>query len=369
MRHVEPFLHLGRMVATLRVDLVRFLGSSLRSWTALAAENLFLRKQLGPYRERRVKPRRVSDPMHLALVLLARCFAWRAALTIVQPATLLRWHREAFRLLWRSRSRPGHPRLPADLQRLSARMARSNPTWGEERIAAELLVKLGLRVSPRTVHRSLGRGLGGGGQGATGPPVGDRRPEPCPGSGCLRLLRGRDRDVPGALRLRHAGGGKPPARAVPGTGHPTAAWTLQQGREVLAAPHASRVVLHDRDRSYASGLDAAVTARGVRGLRTPIHAPQANALCDRRLGSLRREGLDSLIPFGEDPRRKILRAWRLHSNRGRPHSHLGPGLPDPAPGLPVPVLAGPRLPKDSRVGVRSILGGLHHAYGLEKLAA
>jgi len=128
------------------VHLVRVLGSSLRSRTALVAENLFLRKQLALYRERQVKPRRASDPVRLALVLLARRFAWREALTIVQPATLLRWHREMFRLLWRWRSRPGRPRLPADLQRLIAAMARSNPTWGEERIAAELLVKLGIRV-------------------------------------------------------------------------------------------------------------------------------------------------------------------------------------------------------------------------------
>ncbi len=153
------------------------------------------------------------------------------------------------------------------------------------------------------------------------------------------------------------------------TVHPTAAWTLQQFREVLAAPHAYRFVLHDRDSIYSSGLDAAVTALGVRVLRTPIHAPQANAFCDRLLRSLRRECLDYLIPFGEDHLRKTLRAWRLHYNRGRPHSHLGPGLPEPAPGLPVLVLAGHRLPKDSRVVVRSILGGLHHEYSLEKLAA
>ena len=98
----------------LRMDLVRFLGISLRSWTALDAETLFLRKQLALYRERQVKPRRASDPLRLTLILLARCFAWREALTIVQPATLLRWHRNAFRLVWRWRSRPGRPRLPAE---------------------------------------------------------------------------------------------------------------------------------------------------------------------------------------------------------------------------------------------------------------
>jgi len=120
MQCVEPWVHLGRVLALLAIDLGQFLRTSLRSRTALAAENLFLRKQLAPYRERQVRPRRASDPVRLALVLLARSFAWREALSIVQPATLLRWHRGAFRLLWRWRSRPGRPRLPADLQRLIA---------------------------------------------------------------------------------------------------------------------------------------------------------------------------------------------------------------------------------------------------------
>ncbi len=113
----------------------------------------------------------------------------------------------------------------------------------------------------------------------------------------------------------------------------------------------------------------AVTALGVRVLRTPIHAPQANAFCERLPGSLRRECLDYLISFGEDHLRKILRAWRLHYNRGRPHSHLGPGLPEPDAEVPAPPLTGHRPPRDARVVARSILGGLHHEHGLEKLAA
>ena len=110
MQCVEPWVHVGRLMAVLAIDLVRFLSASLRSRTALAAETLFLRKQLSLYRERQVTPRRASDPLRLALVLLARWFAWREAPTIVQPATLLRWHRAGLRLFWRSR--PGRPRLP-----------------------------------------------------------------------------------------------------------------------------------------------------------------------------------------------------------------------------------------------------------------
>jgi putative transposase len=101
MRKVELVLQLCRVPAAVGIDLLQFVASSLRSRTTLAVENLFLRKQVARSRERQVRPRRASDPLRLALVLLARCFAWWEALTIVQPATLVRWHREGFRLLWR----------------------------------------------------------------------------------------------------------------------------------------------------------------------------------------------------------------------------------------------------------------------------
>jgi putative transposase len=370
MQRVEPFLQLvGRVLTGLGIDLVRFLGASLRSRTALAAENLFLRKQLALYRERQVKPRRASDPLRLTLVLLARCFAWREALTIVQPATLLRWHREAFRLFWRWRSRPGRPRLPPDLQRLIAGMARDNPTWGEERIAAELLLKLGMRLSPRTVRRYMDRPRGGGARGATGQRwaafVRNHAQALVACDFCVvvtatfRILYVFVALEVGSRRLLH----------VNVTAHPTAAWTVQQFRECLPEPHGYRFVLHDRDSIFSCWLDAALTAMGVRVLRTPVHSPMANAFCERLLGTLRRECLDFLIPFGEEHLRRGLGIWQIHYNRGRPHACLGPGLPHPPPGLPVAPIAGHGLPRDMRVRARSILGGLHHEYGLEKLAA
>jgi hypothetical protein len=85
---------------------------------------------------------------------LSRFVEWRRLLTIVRPDTLIRWHRKGFRLFWRWKSRvPGRPPIPPDLRQLIATMAAANQTWGEERIVAELLVKLGIRVSPRTVRR------------------------------------------------------------------------------------------------------------------------------------------------------------------------------------------------------------------------
>jgi putative transposase len=111
------------------------------------------------YRERHAKPRRASDATRLGLVFLARCFAWKEALLIVQPATLIRWHRQGFHLHWRWKSTPGgRPRVPAELRKLIGKMAEDNPTWGEKQIATELLLKLGLRMSPRTVRRYMPKG-------------------------------------------------------------------------------------------------------------------------------------------------------------------------------------------------------------------
>src|SRR6266567_6496725 len=127
----------------------------LRPSVALAAENLFLRKQLALYQERHIKPRRATDATRLALVWLGRWFDWCQALAMVQPETFTRWHQQGFRLFWRWKSGPGRPPIPPDLQALIRRMARENPSWGEERIANELLRKLGLRVSPRTIRTYL----------------------------------------------------------------------------------------------------------------------------------------------------------------------------------------------------------------------
>jgi hypothetical protein len=124
----------------------------------MAAEILFLRKQLGLYVERKKKPRRATHSIRFTLAHLARFFDWREVLTVVKPDTLIRWHRKGFRLFWKWKSRAnGRPRVPVDLQKLIVEMATKNPTWGEERIASELLLKIGIQISPRSVRRYMPR--------------------------------------------------------------------------------------------------------------------------------------------------------------------------------------------------------------------
>jgi hypothetical protein len=140
----------------LSLDFVRFLGSFLQSSSVLAAENLFLRKQLALYQERQIPPRRATDAPQFAMVLASRLFDWKEALIAVRPETFTRWHRQGFKLFWRWKSRPvGRPRIPKELRQLILLMAHDNPTWGQERIAAELLIKLGIQVSPRTIQKYL----------------------------------------------------------------------------------------------------------------------------------------------------------------------------------------------------------------------
>ena len=112
-----------------------------------------LRRQLALYVERGVKPRRIDAATRLSLALPSRLFAWRSALVVVRPQTVIRWHRAGFRLLWRWKSRPGRPPIPPELRQLIRRMALENPLWGQERIANELWVKLNA-APPR--HRHLG---------------------------------------------------------------------------------------------------------------------------------------------------------------------------------------------------------------------
>src|SRR5664279_5618296 len=144
--------HCCRTLSSIVLDFIHLAVLAAHSRARLAAENLFLRKQLALYQERKVKPRRATDSTRWLMATLSRFFAWRDALVNVKPDTLVRWQRKGFRLFWRWKSRAvGRPPLPKDLRALIRRMAAENPGWGEERIANELKLKLGVLVSPRTI--------------------------------------------------------------------------------------------------------------------------------------------------------------------------------------------------------------------------
>jgi putative transposase len=360
----------GTLLALL-VDVSRFLRLCLRPAPVLAAENLFLRKQLVLYQERHVTPRRATAATRLVLVWLGRWFDWWQALAVVQPATFVRWHGEGFRLFWRWQSRPGRPRIPRELQTLIHQMAHDNPTWGQERIANELLLKLGLRVSPRTVRKYMPNRLD------------HDRGHRVPSQRWRTFVRNHAQAivacdfcvvVTATFRLlyvfvvmEHA------TRRILHTNvteHPTAPWTLQQLREAIPADHGYRFLVHDRDSIFSQSFDQYIPQLGLRVLKSPPQSPQANALCERLIGTLRRECFDFLIPLSANHVRRILREWVSHYNTSRPHMSLGPGIPQPLASLPVPLQAHRhQLPAHLLVVSQPMLGGLHYAYTLaEKVA-
>jgi putative transposase len=307
-------------------DTFRWLRLSLRSSRSIKAENLFLRRQLALYIERGVKPRRIDLATRIGLTLLSRCFNWRDALVVVRPQTLIRWHRAGWKLFWRLKSRPGRPPIPAELRALIRQIAHENPSWGEERIANELLLKIGIRVSPRTVNKYLPRR-------PQGRPRGDLR-----WSIFLRLhARGIIAcdffvAVTATFRLfyvfvvieHHS------RRLIHCnvTAHPSADWTLQQLREAVGFEERYEYLLHDRDSIFARHLDESIGRLGVKVLKSPPRSPMANSICERVIGTIRRECLDWLIPLSESHLRLILKSWIAHYNGRRPHMSLGPGIPD-----------------------------------------
>jgi putative transposase len=250
-------------------------------------------------------------------------------------------------------------------------MAQDNPMWGQERIANELLLKLGLRVSPRTVRKYMPKRVGHG------------RRQHVPSQHWRTFVRNHAQRivacdcgvvVTATFRLLYVFVVLEPAtrRVLHGnvTAHPTAPWTLQQLREAIPADHGYRFLVHDRDSIFSGQLDRCIRDLGLRVLKTPPQSPRAHALCKRLIGTLRRECLDLLIPLTANHLRWILHAWVPHYNTSRPHMSLRPGIPQPPSSLPVPLQAHwHRLPEHLRVVAHPILGGLHHAYGLEKQGA
>jgi putative transposase len=147
------------------------------------------------------------------------------------------------------------------------------------------------------------------------------------------------------------------------TAHPTAIWTGQQLREAVGYDTRYEYLIHDRDSIFSVELDSCIGSFGLRIVKTPPRCPMANGICERVIGTIRRECLDWLIPLSEAHLRRILKSWIGHYNRGRPHMVLGPGVPDP-PAIVSRSMHRCRHSLDDFSSVRSkaVLGGLHHEY-------
>ena len=315
----------------------------------LALENLALRQQLAILRRSAPRPRlRPRD--RLFWVWLSRCWAgWKDALLIVSPATVVGWHRQVFRLWWRwkSRGRPGRPRVDPELRRLIRRLSHENPLWGAPRIQAELRL-LGHDVAQSTVAKYRVR--------PTQPPSATWRSFLANHVDCLASVdffvvpTVTFRLLYCFLVLRHD------RRRVAHfnvTSHPTADWVARQIKEAFPYDQAPRYLIRDRDGAYGHCLRECLKRMGVEEVLTAPRSPWQNPYVERLIGSIPRECLDHVIVFNEAHLRRVLTRYFDYYHNCRTHSALDDNAPCPR------VVEPPG--RGLVVGIPQV-GGLHHRY-------
>jgi transposase InsO family protein len=342
-----------RSLTLLFASLIR----SVRSRRDLLLENLALRQQLAVLKQKHPQPR-LAAPDKLFWVILRRlCPGWKRALILVQPETVVRWHKAGFKMYWtwlsRRRKRAGRKCVSKELRELIFRMVAENSTWGAPRIHGELKM-LGFEISERTVLRWMRKA--------------PRSPEPAKRwaaflSNHREAIAAMDFfTVPtltfGVLycffvishdrrRILHCNV----------TQHPTSAWTIQQLREAFPYDSAPSYLIFDRGSQFNEELIDAVKIFGIKPKRTSYRSPWQNGIAERFVGNCRRDLLDHVIVLNERHLKRLMNEYVRYYHEDRTHLALGKETP-----------AGREMELDSRAGGRVIsmprLGGLHHRYDL-----
>jgi putative transposase len=330
-------------------SLLLTLRGMARSRAALHLEVLALRHQLEVLQRSQPRRLRLVQADRWLWTWLSRVWsAWRTALVIVKPETVMAWHRRGFRFVWtwKSRRRTGRPTAPADLRALIRTMSQTNPFWGAPRIHGELL-KLGMDVAQATVAKYMVR----------------RRQPPSQtwrtflGNHIGQVMAADFFVVPTAtcrllfvlVILAHE---RRRVVHVAVTDHPTAAWTAQQLREAFPWDRAPRYLIRDRDHAFDGWTETAKTM-GIDELLTAPRSPWQNAYAERFIGSARRECLDHVIVFSAPGLQRLMKLYCAYYEQSRTHLSLNKDAP-----IPRPIAA----PGDGRVVAIPQVGGLHHRY-------
>jgi putative transposase len=325
------------------------LGSMFRARSALQLENLALRHQIGVLKRSDGKRPKLTPADRLFWVFLCRVWDdWRSALNIVQPATVIAWHRKGFRLFWTWKirhGRVGRPAVAREVRDLIRKMSRENPLWGAPHIHGELL-KLGIEVSETSVAKYLAR---------------DRKP---PSQTWRTFLDNHTKNLVSVdfftvptirfqvlyvfLVLAHD---RRRVLHFNVTAHPTAEWTAQQLREAFPFDQVPRYLLRDRGRIFGDTFRAQANDMQIKEVLSTPRSPWQRAYVERVIGSIRRECLDHVIVCGEASLRRTLFSYFSYYHQTRPHLSLDKDAPERRPIQPPemgPVVAVPQV------------GGLHH---------
>jgi len=324
------------------------LTSPFKSKLRLEAENAVLRHQLNVLRRRLHGRVRLTNNDRWFFIQLYRWFpSILQVLTIIQPETLLHWHRAGFRRYWRwkSNSRGGRPQIQTELRVLIRQISMENPLWGAPRIHGELL-KLGFEVAQSSVAKYMAKRRGPPSQGwrtflhnhAPDIAAMDLFVVPTIGFKLLYafvVVRLERRDLVW----------------INVTAHPTAEWVAHQITEAFPWNEAPRYMIRDRDRIYGTVVTRRLRAMGIRDKPIAPASPWQNGFAERLIGSIRRECLDHIIVLGEAHLRRILKSYARYYNETRTHLALEKDTP-----------LSRTVKRAGRILCRPVLGGLHHEY-------
>jgi transposase InsO family protein len=311
-------------------------------------ENLALRHQLVVL-QRSVRKTRLKDRDRVLWALLSRFWTyWRKPLLLVQPETVIRWHRQGFRRYWRWKSRgAGRPKVPLETRDLIREMSRANPLWGAPRIHGELM-KLGIEISQAAVSKYMVR---------------RRKP---PSQTWRTFLSNHAKDIVSidfftvptvTFRILFVfvvlSNDRRHVVHFNVTESPTAVWTGQQIIEAFPWDTAPRFILRDRDGIYGDDFVRRVHSMGIEQIVIAAHSPWQNPYVERLIGSIRRECLDHTIIFNERQVRRLLREYFRYYHGSRTHLGLAKDCPQTR------VVEPPHL---GVIQAQPMVGGLHHRY-------
>ncbi len=328
--------------------IVRTIVSTLCTQRSLAIENLVLRQQLAVLKHRHPRPRLTDTDRFFWVALSPIWSGWRESLHIVQPETVVRWHRQGFRYYWRWKSRRrGRPRIDPEIRQLIRRMCRANPLWGAPRIHGELL-KLGIDVSEATVSKYMIKRCGPPSQTwrtflanhAKDTIALDFFTLPTASFRILFVLLILSHDRRRILHLNV-------------TEHPSAAWTAQQLLEACGLDEEPRYLLRDRDAIYGLDFRRQAAVLDLKEVVTAARSPWQNPYAERVIGSIRRECLDHIIILNERHLKRVLSSYVTYYHGARTHLSLAKDAPH---GREVQAIENGSVVELKRVG------GLHHLY-------